>query len=111
MASVRGLPYGAAMFLGQRYYATTSDAWNPVALGPTRTNVPAPIPVTVPPYAQGNSGGAMGGGGMSMYDGGGMGSGGDAWDLAGSPVPFVLVALLLSLVGLRYIHFRSGVKA
>lgn len=84
--------YGANIYQGQRFFSPTNDAWNPIAVGPVRSTVPAPIPVAAPMNS---------GPGLGSYRVGGAGGGG----MAGPIV--ILGALAASLLLLRYVHFRG----
>lgn len=82
------LAYGATIYQGQRFFSPTSDAWNPVAVGPVRSTVPAPIPTVAPM----NSGPGLSGGSSVS----------SKWN------PLVIFGLLAaSLLLLHYVHFRG----
>lgn len=86
--------YGYQLYQGQRFASPTGDAWNPIAVGPVRSTLPAPIPTAAPM----NSGPAL-----TRYDVGSPGRGGGT--VTGGPV-IIIVALAASLLLLRYVHFR-----
>ena len=79
--------YGAAIYQGQRFFSPTSDAWNPTAVGPVRSTVPAPIPTTAAPM---NAGPSLSGKGGAMVN----------------PI-VIFVGLAASLLLLHYVHFRG----
>lgn len=89
--------YGYQLYQGQRFASPTSDAWNPIAVGPVRSTVPAPIPVAAPM----NSGPGLGTSQVGIGAKAGSGGGGMA-------APLVIIgALAGSLLLLRYVHFRG----
>lgn len=93
--AMSGLAYGSNIYQGQRFFSPTNDAWNPIAVGPVRSSVPAPIPTAAPI----NSGPAL-----TRYDtgtavgkGGLMGSGSIPW--------LVIGALAVGVLWLHHVHF------
>ena len=96
-----GLYYGSQIYAGQRFFSPTSDAWNPIAVGPVRSSVPAPIPTAAPM----NSGPAL-----TRYDVGnlGQGTGGTSMGSGGSIPWIVLGALVVGLLFLHHVHFRGA---
>jgi len=107
--------YGSDDINGQMVGVKTSDAYHPRVFGPI-VNVTSSSVSAVPP-SLGAGGGVVGGG----YNGSGdvADTGGAAnlasattaathpWDLALSPVPMALIFLVVGLVGLRVVHWRS----
>jgi hypothetical protein len=89
-----GFAYGYQLYQGQRFASPTNDAWNPIAVGPVRSTVPAPIPTVAPMNS---------GPGLTRTDTGGSKGGAS---VVGVPVA-VIVALAASLLLLRYVHFRG----
>lgn len=83
--------YGAAFAGGQRFFTWTNDAFNPTAYGVSTRSVPTQIPELVN-TASPNTGGSLSG---SM-------SGISAWSLIKSPVPWIVIALL---VGIPLYHY------
>ena len=87
--------YGYNLYQGQRFASPTNDAWNPIAVGPVRSTIPAPIPTAAPMNS---------GPGLGTYQVRGGKRGGAS--VAGIPV-LVIVALAASLLLLRYVHFKG----
>lgn len=83
--------YGAAYAGGQRFFTWTNDAFNPTAWGVSTRSVPTQIPELV------NSGSPNMGGSLS-----GSMNGISAWSLIKSPVPWIVIALL---VGIPLYHY------
>lgn len=94
-----GLPYGAAIFDGQRFFTPTGDAFDPVAVGPVAAVVPAPIPAATPM----NSGPALNSG---TVVGGPAGSTGFLGGKLNVALPLILI-LGVALLVLHAVHFRE----
>lgn len=81
------LGYGANIYQGQRFFSPTSDAWNPIAVGPVRSTVPAPIPTAAPMNSGPGLGSQKGGAALNPW--------------------LVFGGLAASLLLLHYVHFRG----
>jgi len=106
--------YGSDDINGQMVGVKTSDAYHPRVFGPI-VNVTASSVSAVPP-SLGAGGGVVGGyngsGDVTDNSGGSNLAAAQAaathpWDLAMSPVPMALIFLVVGLVGLRVVHWRS----
>lgn len=65
------------------------------AVGPAWGGGPA-SPATIPPHAAGGSGMAAG-----------ANAGASPWSFTQSPLPLLIIMLIVGILGLRYIHWRS----
>jgi hypothetical protein len=91
----RVLPYGAFMAAGQRFYAPTSDAWNPLAIGTqaaVTANVVPSVAVTSA-YARND---------MHVNE-----ASASPFDFFKSPVMMLIAFILISFIGLHFIHFKG----
>src|SRR5712691_9521156 len=99
----RNMYYGSNLFAGQRFFAPTTDAWNPVAYAAYRSVGPAPLQTVVPSSAT-----THGLGGSSpMYAEENKSQAG-MLDFRNNPTTAVIVMLGLGLFGIMYIHFRKN---
>lgn len=96
--------YGSRIFSGQRFFGPTTDAFDPVVYGATRTiGGAAPIPTVIPPSAMQYKGG-MGG---AYVEEGVPSGGGSPWNFMTSPLPMMLILLVFGLFWLHYVHFSK----
>jgi hypothetical protein len=86
------LSYGSEIFAGQRYFAPTSDAWDPVAAGPVRAVGPRGIPINA--------------GSVGLEDA--TDEGGSARSLLdprSSMVPWLVGGGVIAILWLHFVHF------
>ncbi len=95
--------YGSHLFAGQRFFAQTSDAYNPVAYAAYRSVGPAPLQTVVPSSAV-----SMGFGGSEMAYAEENQGGGSLWDVRQNPTLAVIAMLGVGLFGILHIHFRKN---
>lgn len=79
--------YGAAYAGGQRFFTWTNDAFNPTAWGVSTRSIPTQIPELVNTGSPNTAGGSMA---NSLQ-------GVNPWNLLQSPVPWIVIALLLGI--------------
>jgi len=100
----RNMYYGSNTFAGQRYFAPTTDAWNPVAYAAYRSVGPAPIQTVVPSSAVQHG---YGGGSEMAYAEENQGSSG-LLDIRNNPTIAVIAMLGVGLLGILHVHFRKN---
>lgn len=91
-----GFYYGSQLYNGQRFFSPTSDAWNPLAVGPVRSSVPAPIPTAAPM----NSGPSL-----TRYD---TGAAQGKSAMGNNSIYVIIGALVIGVLMLHHIHFRGA---
>lgn len=99
----RNMYYGSQIFAGQRFFAPSTDAWNPVAYAAYRSVQPAPIQTVVPSSAV-----QHGYGGSEMAYAEENQGGGSLLDIKNNPTIAVIAMLGLGLFGILHIHFRKN---
>lgn len=90
---------------GQLVAMRQSDAYAPIVFGPTLRGGVTPVP-NVPVNAYGPTGGAVLTGSGNPASAGVQAASASPWSPVASPLPWVVLALVIGLLGLRYIHWE-----
>lgn len=90
---------------GQLIGMMENDAWEPSVIGPVLQQGTSPAP-SAPPVALGQLQGMPTSGGASAADALTAQAANSPWDPRVSPLLFVILALVIGYLGLRYVHWR-----
>lgn len=107
------LNYGSTLANGQLIPTRTVDAYSPRPWGPVMMTAPSSVNTVPPQMAQG--GGVIGGSmhrtaGVQGGVDGGLGQAGVAkpFDWALSPIPIIILCLVVAIMWLRGVHWGGG---